>query len=456
MPSKNLEQLLTKSPGRLLWEYSLPSIVGMLVMALYNIVDRIFIGQIVGPQAIAGLTVTFPVMNVSTALGVLIGVGASARVSIFLGNNEHAKAEKVLGNAFSMTLIIGFCYIGLFGLFLDDCLRLFGASDQTLPYASEFMSWLLPGLLLSNITYSMNNLIRSSGYPRIAMYTMLIGAFLNVGLDPIFIYWLDMGIKGAAIATDISMFLSMLFVLRHFCRKDVTLRFKPGIYRPVLSIVFGMVVIGAAPSIVNVAGCVINIFINKSLLGMGGDNAIAAAGIFVTFTQVIVSVVIGICQGMQPIIGYNFGARRLDRLKKVYFLAVAAATVLTGGGWLVSAVAPAIVPRCFTPDPELISVASNAFHIAMTCFWMVGFQIISTTLFQAVGAAAKSIFMGLTRQVIFLLPLLYLLPRWFGLDGIWYSFPMGDVLATLVTVYFVWDEFRRIGRMKPDAIDTTL
>ena len=446
--NRNLNILLTKSPGRLLWEYSLPAVTGMLVMALYNIVDRVFVGQVVGPQAIAGLTVTFPVMNISTALGVLIGVGASARVSIFLGQKKTDLAEQVLGNAFIMTILIGISYIIGFYFFLEPLLRSFGASDATLPYAFEFMTWQLPGLLFANLTYSMNNLIRSSGYPKVAMYTMLLGAAINVILDPVFIYWLDMGIRGAAIATDIAMFISMLFVLLHFTRKNVTIRFRKGIYKLDWNIIWGMITIGAAPSIVNVAGCLINIIINNSLLTFGGDNAVAAAGIFTTFTQVQISVVIGICQGMQPIVGYNFGAGRIDSLKKVYYWAVLASTVIVGTGWLVSILFPHLIPRCFSTDSSLIAVATSALHIALTCFWMVGFQIVSTTLFQAVGAAAKSIFLGLTRQVIFLLPLLYLLPRWYGLDGIWYSFPAGDACATIVTILLVWHEFHKISSNK--------
>lgn len=446
--NSNLNILLTKSPGRLLWEYSLPAVTGMLVMALYNIVDRVFVGQVVGPQAIAGLTVTFPVMNISTALGVLIGVGASARVSIFLGQKKTDLAEQVLGNAFIMTILIGISYIIGFYFFLEPLLRSFGASDATLPYAFEFMTWQLPGLLFANLTYSMNNLIRSSGYPKVAMYTMLLGAAINVILDPVFIYWLDMGIRGAAIATDIAMFISMLFVLLHFTRKNVTIRFRKGIYKLDWNIIWGMITIGAAPSIVNVAGCLINIIINNSLLTFGGDNAVAAAGIFTTFTQVQISVVVGICQGMQPVIGYNYGAGRIDRLKKVYYWAVLASTVIVGTGWLVSNLFPHLIPRCFSTDSGLIAVATSALHIALTCFWMVGFQIVSTTLFQAVGAAAKSIFLGLTRQVIFLLPLLYLLPRWYGLNGIWYSFPAGDACATIVTILLVWHEFHKISSNK--------
>lgn len=449
---QNLNELITRSPGRLLWEYSLPAVTGMLVMALYNIVDRIFVGQVVGPQAIAGLTVTFPVMNISTALGVLIGVGGSARLSIFLGQRKTDLAERVLGNVLVMTILIGVTYIGVFSYFLTDLLKAFGASEFTLPYAYEFMAWQLPGLLFSNLTYSMNNMIRSSGYPKIAMYTMLLGAAINVVLDPIFIYWLDLGIRGAAIATDIAMFISMIFVLRHFCRKDVTVRFKKGIYSLRWTIIWGMITIGAAPSIVNVAGCLINIVINNSLLNIGGDNAVAAAGIFTTFTQVLVSVVIGICQGMQPVVGYNFGARRPDRLKSVYLWAVAAATVIVGFGWIISTFTPRLIPSCFTTDPELIGVATNALHLSMVCFWMVGYQIVSTTLFQAVGAATKSIFLGLTRQVIFLIPLLFTLPRWFGLNGIWYSFPTGDALASIVTTILVLHEFRRIGKLTQNPV----
>ena len=443
---QRLNEFVERPIGRLLWQYSLPSVVGMVVMALYNIVDRVFIGHVVGPDAIAGLTITFPVMNITTAIGVLIGGGAAARVSIMLGNNDHDGALKVMGNALVLTILNAAIYLTLFVLFMDDMLRAFGASDVTLPYAREFMYYMLPGLFFINITFSFNNIMRASGFPKKAMYTMLIGAGLNIILDPIFIYGLDMGIKGAAITTDISMLVSAIFVMSHFSLKESTLRYRRGIYRLRWNVVYGIIAIGAAPAIVNVASCMINIIINNSLLRYGGDNAVAAAGIFSTYASVLVSIIIGLTMGLQPIIGYNYGARRIDRLKKAFKLAVIAATVICVLGWAGGITVPKLIARCFTADSNLIDVTGNALSIAMVCFWMVGFQIISTTLFQSLGKAGKAIFLGLTRQVLFLIPMLYILQYYFGLNGIWMSFPSGDLCATVVTGIMVWSQFKSLNR----------
>lgn len=440
--NERLREFVERPIGWLLWQYSLPSVVGMVVMSLYNIVDRIFIGHVVGPEAIAGLTVTFPVMNIATAIGVLVGGGAAARVSIMLGNDDHENALRVMGNALVLTLVNAIVYLTFFAIFMDDMLRAFGASDVTLPYAREFMTYLLPGLLLINVTFSFNNIMRASGFPRKAMVTMLIGAGLNIILAPTFIYVLRLGIKGAAIATDISMFVSAVFVLSHFAMKKSTLRYQRGIYRPRWDIIYGILAIGAAPSIVNVASCMINMIINNSLGRYGGDSAVAAAGIFTTYTAMIVSIILGICMGMQPIIGYNYGARRIDRLKKTYLLAVGASTLICLIGWIGGMTVPRLIARCFTVDANLIDVTGNALSLSMICFWVVGFQIISTTLFQSIGKAGKSIFLGLTRQVLFLIPLLYIMQNYFGLDGIWLSFPSSDFCATVVTVILVVTQFR--------------
>ena len=266
-----LHELATVGVGRLLWRYSVPSVIGMLVMALYNVVDRIILGQVVGPTAIAGLTVTFPVMNLTTAIGVLVGVGACSRVSILLGEKRFDDAGRVLGNALVLTLINGAIYLALFAIFMDDLLLLFGASPATLPYARDFMMWILPGLLMINLSFGFNNIMRASGYPIKAMFTMIIGAGLNIVLAPVFVYWLDMGIKGAAIATDISMFVSMAFVMSHFTSKKSTLHFTRGIYGLRLRTIWAIVSIGAAPSIVNAASCLINLIINHALYANGGE-----------------------------------------------------------------------------------------------------------------------------------------------------------------------------------------
>ena len=436
------------SVGKLLWKYSLPAIVGTVVMSLYNIIDRVFIGQGVGPDAIAGLAITFPVMNLASALGMLIGVGSSSRVSIVLGQGNKDMAFKILGNSIIMTVVLGLCYITAFAVFMEDILVLFGASEKTLPYAYDFMMYILPGMLFMNLCYSYNNVMRASGYPTRAMVTMFIGAGLNVILAPIFIFVLDWGIKGAAIASDISMLVSAAFVMAHFMSRNSELHFKRGIYRLEKSILLSVVSIGAAPFLINCAGCAINAIVNNMLYRHGGDSSVAAMGIFTTYTQLLVTVVIGICQGMQPIVGFNYGARLFGRLRRTYYLAVAAGSAVCVAGTLFSLAFPHYIAMAFTTDGALINVTSNGLSVAMLMFWGVGFQIVSTNFFQSLGMAAKSIFLSLTRQIIFLIPLLLLLPPCFGLKGVWSAFPASDALAILVTVVLIMREFGKLRRME--------
>lgn len=440
-----LQELETRPVGRLLWEYSLPAVVGMLVMSLYNVIDRVFIGHGVGPDAIAGLAITFPVMNLSSAIGVLIGAGASARISILLGAKDRCGAEMVLGNSLVLILFNATVYLTIFAIFIDDILLAFGASRATLPYARDFMLWMLPGMLLMNLMFSFNNIMRASGYPMRAMITMFISAGINIALAPVFIFVLGWGIKGAAIATDISVAISVVFVMGHFMRKSSNLHFQPGIYRLRWHIVASIIAIGAAPSVVNAAGSVINMIINTSLYQYGGDAAVAAAGIFTTYTSLLTTIVVGLCQGMQPIIGYNYGAGRFDRLKRTFWLAVAAGSVVTTLGCVFGLLCPTHIAHVFTIDMTLINVTAHGLSIALLAFCVVGFQIVSTTFFQSIGKAGKSIFLSLTRQVLFLIPLLLALPRSFQLDGVWASFPTSDVFATIVTVAMIWWEFRAIN-----------
>lgn len=444
MEDKRLNELAERPVGRLLWEYSLPAVVGMLVMALYNVVDRIFIGQCVGPDAIAGLAICFPMMSLATAMGVLIGVGASARMSIMLGASRFDEAQRIFGNAFVLTLIIGITYITLFVIYIDPMLRLFGASDATLPYARSYMLVLMPGLLLTNITYGFNNIMRASGYPRRAMFAMIIGAVVNVALDPLFILVFDWGIAGASMATVIAMAVSAAFVLAHFMRRDVTLRFKRGIYRLSTHIFIGIVSIGAAPAIVNAASCAVNALANHSLLSYGNDRDIGAAGIMVTYTSLLVTIVLGLCQGLQPIIGYNYGAGNLNRLRRAFYLAVAAASVITCAGGLYGFFWPSTIARVFTTDADLIAATDRALGICLAVFPVVGFQIISTCFFQSIGKATESIIVGLLRQVIFLIPLLIYLPRVFDVEGVWMAFPISDAVATVVTLILLVRQFREL------------
>lgn len=441
----NIGELATRSVGRLLWDYSLPAVVGMLVMSLYNVIDRIFIGRGVGADAIAGLAITFPVMNVAAALGVLIGAGGASRTSIMLGRKDLHGAELVLGNSLVLILINATIYLTCFAVWMDEILIAFGASHATLPYARDFMMYILPGMLMTNISFSFNNIMRASGYPTRAMVTMFIGAGVNVVLAPIFIFVLGWGIKGAAIATDIAMTVSAIFVMWHFFMPDSIVRFKRGIYRLRWHIVIGIIGIGAAPAVVNAASSAINAIINTTLYRYGGDAAVGAAGIFTTYTSLICTVVVGLCQGMQPVIGYNYGAGLLDRMKRTYWLAVTVASGFTVIGCVFGLIFPRWIAMAFTVDAHLIDTTVKGLSLALLMFWVVGFQIISTTFFQSIGKAGKSIFLSLTRQVIFLIPLLLILPGSFGLDGVWLSFPTSDLFATIVTSGMIWWELRRLN-----------
>lgn len=447
--ASDLKSLASAPVGRLLWHYSLPAVTGMLVMALYNVVDRVFIGRVVGPDAIAGLAITFPVMNLSAALGVLVGAGASARTSILLGAGRVDLARQVLGNSLTLLLVNATVYLTLFGIFIDELLIAFGASDATLPYARDFMVTLLPGMLMMNLSFSFNNIMRASGYPVKAMLAMMLGAGLNALLAPLFIYVLRWGIRGAALATDIAMTVSAVWVLAHFMKRGVNVGFTRGTFRLRWSVVGSIVAIGAAPSLVNAASCMINVIINRSLYSYGGDNAVAAAGVFVTFTSMLTAVVLGICQGMQPVVGYNYGAGRPDRLRRTFFLATGASTVICSLGAAAGIFTPGAIAGMFTTDAALINEVSGALPLAMSAFMLVGLQIVSTTLFQSIGQAGKSIVLSLTRQVIFLIPMLLLLPPVMGLEGVWTSFPASDLLATVVTVAMVAWQLRAIGRMRP-------
>lgn len=450
-PTSNISRLASAPVGRLLWEYSLPGVVGMLVVALYNVVDRMFIGQVVGPEAIAGLALTFPLMNITTAIGVLVGVGSSARVSICLGRGDSDGAALILGNALTLTLVNAAAYITVFVIWIDPILNAFGAGPATLPYAREYMLWVMPGLLMTNVAFGFNNLMRASGYPVKAMVTMLIGAVANVALDSIFVYVFGWGMRGAALATDIAMGLSGWFVMQHFCSPRHTLSLRRGTFALRRSVVLGIVSIGAAPSVVNAASCLINALINRTLVALGGDLAIGAAGIFVTFTSLLVTVTLGICMGLQPIVGYNYGAGRYDRVRRVFWIAAASATAISLGGQAIGMSVPEAIARAFTSDAVLIGSTVRCLRLCLWAFGVVGFQIVATCLFQSIGAARSSIFLSLTRQVLFLIPLLLWLPGWLGIDGVWLSFPASDVLATAVTVAMVWHRMRRLGSMPVES-----
>lgn len=424
----------------------------MLIWAFYNVVDRIYIGQGAGPEAISGLAVTFPVMNLSAAMGVLIGVGASARTSILLGAKDKERAERVLGNSLVLTLVIGTLYTLCFGVWLDPILMAFGASATTLPYAHDYMIWMLPGLVATNLCFSFNNIMRASGYPMKALVTNMLGAILNVVLDPIFIFWLDLGIKGAAIASTISMYIGAAYVMWHFCKKSSIVHFRRGIYGLDWNLIGNIMALGIAPSVVNAASCFITMKVNTSLVEYGSDIDVGACGIFVTYTSLLTSIVVGLNQGQQPIIGYNYGAGNVTRLKGAYYLATIWATVICAAGCFFGLLWPQLIARCFTSDPGLTDVTVNGLYHSLWMFWAVGFPITTTGFFQSIGKATESIILSLARQIIFMYPLLYILPSFWGIDGVWLSFPVSDIFAVGVSVAMIWMELNKINRRIYDPV----
>lgn len=451
-PEERMHELGNSPIGRLLLKYSLPAVVGTVISAVYNIIDSIVIGHAIDdPNVVSGIAVTFPVMNLVTALGMLIGAGAATRVSIVLGQKDMKVAETILGNCVQLTLIIGLLYAMTFAIFMDPVLRMFGASDNSLPYAREFMLWVLPGCVLMNLTFSYNNVMRASGYPAKAMYTNIIGALINICLAPLFLFGFKWGIRGAAWATDISMLITAVWVMSHFFNKNNTLHFVRGTFRLKWPIIRGVLYIGMAPFLINICGSAINAIVNNSLLHYGGDNAIAAVVVFNRFVTIFIFVIIGICQGMQPIVGYNYGTGHFNRLIKTFTLAAICGVIVSTCGSLTGSLNSETIASMFMQDETQIQCAVRCLKITTISFWMVGFQIVTTNLFQALGMAAKSIFLSLTRQIIFMIPLLFFLPGIWGLDGVWAAYPIADFLSTMVAIVMLTVLIRKI-RLKTKAM----
>lgn len=445
-----LKELSTAPVGRLLFKYSLPAVAGIVVTALYNIIDSIVIGHAIDdPNVVAGIAVTFPVMNLSSALGMLIGAGAATRTSIVLGQKDRRMAEIILGNCIQLSIYIGLLYMAIFCIYVDEILTMFGASAATLPYAREFILWVSPGMVLINLTFSYNNVMRASGYPAKAMWTNILGAVLNAILAPLFLFGFGWGIRGAAIATDIAMLTTAIWVISHFFNKKNTLHFAKGTYRLHWSVIKSVLYIGMAPFLINVAGAGINAIVNNSLLKYGGDNAIAAVVVFNRYVTIFVFIVIGICQGMQPILGYNYGMRKYDRLFKTLRLALIASVIVTTVGSIIGNLCPRPIASLFMQDETQILSAVNCLKITTITFWMVGFQVVSTNFFQSLGMAGKAVFLSLTRQIIFMIPLLMILPPHFGLNGVWSAFPISDAVSAIVAVCMLLWQVRHIKATVP-------
>ncbi len=444
------KNLTTKKISTLVWEYSLPAIVGTVVNALYNIVDRIFIGQGVGAMAISGLAITFPVTILTSSLGMLVGVGAASRISISLGKQRKDTAEQILGNSLLLTFIFNAVIMTLFYIYLDPILIAFGATDNTLPYAREYLQIVLLGNVFISLCYSFNNMMRASGYPQKAMYTMLIGAVLNIILDPIFIFVFKMGIAGVAWATVISMFIGMLFVMHHFYQPDSIIRLKRKYIRLNKEIIIAIVSIGMSPFLMQVAASGVAVLMNSSLIKHGGDLAVGAFGILNSMTMIIVMIVIGLNQGTQPIIGYNYGANHFDRVEQTFRYALRIATIITSIGFIIGMFFPRMFARAFTHETALLDIAEYGIRLSMISFPIVGFQIVAGSFFQSIGEASKAIIQSLSRQIIFLVPALLLLPRFFGLTGVWLSIPLSDFLSGLLSLYLLIGQIRIIKQKEKD------
>lgn len=430
-------ELGTKPVGRLLMQYALPAIVAMVAASLYNMVDSIFIGQGVGALAIAGLAITFPFMNLSAAFGAAIGVGSCTFISMKLGQRDYAIANKILGNCMMLNIVVGLCFGGICLLFLDPILSFFGASDNTLPYARDYMQIILCGNVFTHLYFGLNAVLRSASKPRHAMYATIFTVVVNTILDPIFIYGLDLGIRGAAFATVLSQFLALSWQWRLFSNKNELLHFDYSLFRLDKPIVKNIIGIGISPFAMNACSCIVVIFVNTCLMKHGGDLAVGAYGIANRIGFVFVIVAMGVNQGMQPIAGYNYGAQNYDRLRKVVKLAISCATVVCTVGFLVAMFAAHPCARLFTKDESLINLASTAIRMMMMMFPIVGFQIVVTSFFQSIGKAKVSMFLSLSRQLLFLVPALAIFSEIWGLWGIWSAMPFSDALATVVAAVMI-------------------
>ena len=424
-------ELGTKPVGRLLTQYALPAIIAMTASSLYNMVDSIFIGQGVGALAISGLAVTFPFMNLSAAFGAGVGIGSSSYLSVKLGQKDYSTAQRILGNNVTLNIIIGLVFSVVSLVFLDPILYFFGASEQTIPYAREYMIIILLGNIITHLYFGMNAVLRAASKPRQAMYTTIFTVVLNSLLDPLFIYTFDMGIRGAAVATILSQAVALVWQTRLFSDKNELLHLKRGIYRLDNKIVKNILGIGISPFAMNATACLVAIFVNQRLLEYGGDLAVGAYGIANRVAFIFVMINMGVNQGMQPIAGYNYGAQKYDRLMRVLTLAMIAGTCVTTSGFLVAEFMPHLCVRLFTNDAVLTELSVSGIRLMMAAMPIVGYQMVVTNFFQSIGKAKISIFLSLSRQLLFLVPLLGILPLFFGITGVWIAMPISDTFSAI-------------------------
>ncbi|MBR6276765.1 MAG: MATE family efflux transporter [Prevotella sp.] len=447
MDNKQAALALGQKPvGQLLWQYALPAIVAMTASSLYNIIDRAMIGQVVGPEAIAGLGITFPFMNLSAAFGAAVGVGSSTCISVKLGQKDYATAEHLLGNTVTLNLVIGFVFMVVCFVFLDPILRFFGASDVTLPYAREFMQVILAGNMVTHMYFGMNAVLRAAGKPRHAMWATLFTVACNIVLVVMFVWWFRWGIRGAALATITSQTLAMCWQLWIFSDKRELLHLRRGIYRLKSALVRNIIAIGISPFLMQTTSCVIVIFMNNQFVRYGGDMAVGAYSIANSMVMVFFMFVMGMIQGMQPIVGYNYGAEKFDRMFRCLWITIACATAILLVGWVLSMAFPRQIARIFTSDETLLTLSAHGLVIDMLVFFVVGSQAVITNFFQCIGKVKVSISLSLSRQLFLLLPMAYVFPLFWDLDGVWYSMPASDFGSFAMTIPLLMWYMKKIKR----------
>ena len=449
-------ELGTEKIGRLLKQYALPAIIAQTASSLYNMVDSIFIGQGVGPLAISGLAVTFPLMNLSTAFGTLVGAGAATMLSVLLGQKNYKAANKVLGNVVSLNVILGLLFMAVALTFIDPILYFFGASENTLPYAKEYIQIILYGNIVTHLYFGLNAAMRSSGNPKKAMALTIFTVVFNTILDPIFIFVFDMGIAGAAWATVIAQTAAMIVVLKHFSDKSRAFHFEKGIFKLDPRVAKDSLVIGMGPFLMNAAACLVTLFINQQLRDYSGDLGIGSYGICNRFIFMFIMICMGLNQGMQPIAGYNYGAKQYSRVKEVFWMTAKLGTIVTTLCFCIGMFIPRLAAGIFTHDEALLNMSAEGMRILTIGFPIVGFQMIGTNFFQCLGMVKKSIILSLSRQLLFLLPLLYCLPLWMGANGVWMSFPISDVLSALLTAILLRRLFKKFNMLKDGEESTIL
>lgn len=454
MQTDKFNELGEKPVGRLLLQYAVPAIIAMTAASLYNIIDGIFIGQGVGDKAIMGLALTAPIMSLTAAFGAMVGVGAATLMSIRLGQKDYASAGRILGNVILMNVAMGLLLGVVLQVFLDPILFFFGASQDTLPYAHDFMTVILTGNVVTHLYLGLNAMLRSTNRPKLAMYATFGTVGINALLAPLFIFVLGWGIRGAALATIVAQCCMLAWQLRLFSDKREFIHLRREILRPEPRIMRDSLAIGLPQFLINACSCLVAIIITRSMASYGGDVYVGAFGITNRLLMFVVFVVVGLNQGMQPIAGYNFGAGRYDRLERVIRLTILVASCFTGLGFLVGMFLAEPCVAIFAKDaPDLIHEAAHGLRIVVLFFPVVGMQIVSTAFFQSIGSPGKSIFLSLSRQLIFLVPALLLLPHLFDTptDGVWYAMPLADALASLLSFTLLVQQIRKMRRATASA-----